>query len=148
MATSVMATSDTRDFAIGVGAMVGDRYRLERPVGNWGMASVSVAWDQVLDQRVAIRVLRKSLAREASAQESFAQVARSAAAIDSDHILRLLDIGTCAEGTPYVVSEYPEGPSLAQLHRALGPLTEREVAAIGLQLCSALQAAHAAQVGS
>src|SRR6266851_3609621 len=93
------------------GDILGD-YRIERLLGRGGMATVYLAHQRALDRRVAIKVLPDFLAEEEGFRERFRQEAIAIARLRHPAILVVFDYGE-QDGTPYLVSEYVEGGTLA-----------------------------------
>lgn len=124
------------------GRLVGGRYAVCERIGGGGMADVYRARDERLQQDVALKVLRSSLAsRELRAR--MLQEARAAAAIEHPHMLRVLDVGE-ELGTSYIAMELLRGASLSRrLHEVGGRLPWREVVPLLLPAAAALQHAHA-----
>ena len=93
-----------------------DRYRLERELGQGGMATVYLAQDLKHVRRVAIKVLRPELAAVIGVDRFLTEI-RTTANLQHPHILGLIDSGE-VEGLLYYVMPYVEGESLrARLSR-------------------------------
>ena len=122
--------------------LLAGRYRLRRLLAQGGMGAVHLAHDGALDRAVAVKVLHWYLAGEAGSLARFRQEARAAAALNHPSIVAVYDYGE-ERGQPFLVMEYVEGETLAQLLRRRGPLPWREAFAIGEELAAALAAAHA-----
>ena len=120
-----------------------DRYTVERKLGHGGMATVYLARDTMLDRPVALKVLAEHLADDEDFRERFLREARLAAKFVHPNVVQVYDVGEDERG-PYIVMEYVEGDTLADELRRRGRLPSDEVIAIGIQLCAALDAAHAA----
>jgi serine/threonine-protein kinase len=123
-----------------VGEVVG-KYRVVRQIGEGGMGAVYEVRHELLGQRFALKCLHANLS---SNQEMAARVireAQAAAAIGSQHIVYVIDVGDI-EGTPFVVMEYLEGESLEELIRREKRLAPQRAATLMMQVCEALGAAH------
>ncbi len=119
------------------------KYRVERVLGIGGMGVVVSARHTTLDQVVAIKFLVVS--QYATHEESIARFlaeARAAAAIESDYVCRVFDVGTLDGGTPFMVMEYLEGRDLDEEIQHRGPLDLVEAVDYVLQAADALAAAH------
>ncbi|OLB80013.1 MAG: hypothetical protein AUI14_08445 [Actinobacteria bacterium 13_2_20CM_2_71_6] len=106
---------------------------------------MSVVWrghDEVLGRQVAVKLLAADLAADAGFRAGVRREARATARLSHPHIANVYDYGEAADGTPYVVMELIEGPSLAQ-RLASGPLPWRSAVRVAAQVASALAAAHA-----
>jgi len=122
--------------------VIAGRYRLERRVGEGGMAEVYLAHDELLDRPVAVKVLRQALAQDRVLRERFVREAQAAARLDHPHIVGVYDLGEWG-GRPFLVMEWVEGPTLASLIRERGPLPVPLACELGAQIASALAYAHA-----
>ncbi|HZT52763.1 MAG TPA: serine/threonine-protein kinase [Gaiellaceae bacterium] len=122
---------------------VAGRYELVRPLGHGAMAVVDLARDLELDRLVALKRLAENLARDDELRRRFLREARLAARLAHPNVVRVFDVGQDG-GRPFIAMEYVEGETLAELLARRGPLPPAEVAALGLQACHALAAAHAA----
>src|SRR5262245_20367227 len=109
-----------------LGEVIAGRYCVERVIGEGGMGLVSAAKHVVLGERVALKLLLPSAARNADAVERFQREARAAARIPSEHVVRVMDVGTLDDETPYLVMEYVEGRDLSAELDARGPLPVEE----------------------
>ena len=92
-------------------AALGDRYRIEREIGEGGMATVYLAEDLKHDRKVAIKVLRPELSAVIGA-ERFLREIKTIATLQHPHILGLIDSGE-ANGTAYYVMPFVEGEACA-----------------------------------
>src|SRR5678809_186363 len=93
-----------------------DRYRIERELGQGGMATVYLAHDLRHDRDVAIKVLHPDLGAALGADRFLAEI-RTTARLQHPHILPLLDSGA-ADGLLYYVMPYVTGETLrARLER-------------------------------
>jgi serine/threonine protein kinase len=119
------------------------RYRLERRIGQGGMAEVWVAIDEQLDRRVAVKWLRPNLATDPVVAERFRREAIAVARLNHPNIVSVHDVFE-HDGRQAVVMELVEGRSLRQLldnQKKLGPeLTIH----IGASVAAGLDAAHRA----
>ncbi len=131
----------TPRIADAVGRVLGDRYRLTRPLGVGASAHVFVAEDVNLRRRVAIKVLHPGLAGDEAFGRRFQAEARVAAALRHPNILRVYDWGY-EEGAPYLVMELLEGGSLRTLLDRDHLLSPAQAAAIGADVARALDYAH------
>lgn len=117
------------------------RYRMERQIGEGGMADVWLGAHLALEIPIAIKFMKPSLARRPD-YASFEREARAAAKLRSEHILHVYDHGIAPGGVPYLVMEYLPGESLADRVLADGPLSPEAVASIIEQMARALGSAH------
>jgi eukaryotic-like serine/threonine-protein kinase len=110
------------------------------PIGAGGMGEVYQARDTRLDRNVAIKVLPVEFSRNASLKARFEREARAISALNHPNICTLHDVGH-DNGVDYLVMEYIEGETLAERLRK-GPLPLEQVLRYGVQIASALDAAH------
>lgn len=119
----------------------GGRYELYRRIARGGMAEVFLARDQLLDRPVAVKVLFPEYATDPSFVERFRREAQAAANLNQPNVVSVYDWGQEA-GTYYIVMEYVEGRSLAEIIRAEGPLHPDRAADIASDIAAALSFAH------
>lgn len=124
--------------------LVGGRYRLERLLGDGGMASVHLARDEELDRRVAVKILHARLASDDTFRERFLREARLAASLSHPNVVQVFDAGRDHAGHPYIVMECVDGETLAAELARRGRLPVDRVLALGRQACAGLAEAHAA----
>jgi serine/threonine-protein kinase len=108
------------------------------------MATVDLAHDVELDRPVALKRLAENLARDEDLRRRFLREARLAARLAHPNVVRVFDLGEDDDGRPFIAMEYVEGETLADLAARRGPLPPAEAAALGVQACAGLAAAHAA----
>jgi eukaryotic-like serine/threonine-protein kinase len=111
-------------------------------LGRGGMATVELAHDDQLDRNVAIKRLSPALTGDEVFRERFVREARMAAALSHPNIVTVYDVGE-EEGIPYIVMEYVEGDTLAELMKRKGPLDPDRTVDLVLQVCAGLEHAHA-----
>ena len=124
------------------GELLAGTYRIERVLGQGGMGIVVSATHLQLDQRVALKFLLPNAVQHKETVERFAREARAAVRIRSEHVARVIDVGTLENGAPYMVMEYLEGKDLSRQVTEHGPFPIPEAAMLLLQACEALAEAH------
>lgn len=133
---------------IAAGTVIDGKYRVERQIGEGAMGVVLQATHLGLDESVALKFIRPEVQGMDGTLGRFAKEAKIAARIRSEHVAKVLDVGAWEPLGPYIVMEYLEGSSLADLLEAQltagdGPLAAERVVEYLLQACEALAAAHA-----
>jgi serine/threonine protein kinase len=126
-----------------MGEVLRHKYRLEQVLGQGGMGIVVAAWHLVLDQRVAIKLLRPEVRGHPEVIARFLREARAASRLEGPHAVRLLDVDTLEDGTPFMVMEHLDGADLSSVRRSGRPLSPGEVAAHLVDVCEAIAEAHA-----
>ena len=133
--------------SVGPGSVLGGKYRVEKIIGSGGMGIVVAARHVSMGHRVAIKILNlDEEADRADAIARFAREARAAARIESDHVVRVMDVASLSDGTPYMVMEYLEGTDLKELVLDRDQLPIAEAVGYVLEACEGLSEAHAAGV--
>jgi serine/threonine-protein kinase len=127
------------------GELIDGKYRVVKLIGQGGMGAVYEGNHELIDRRVAIKVLLP-MAEQAQAIARFEREARAAGRIGNDHILEVLDIGSIGDGSRYMVMEFLDGDPLSKRIEERLRLSAGEAARIALQLLDGLGAAHAAGV--
>lgn len=121
------------------GAIIGAKYRIERRIGEGGMGFVVAARHLDLGKRVALKFLRTF---DPSAATRFLREAQAASHIESEHVVRVLDVGRVDERTPYIVMEYLDGVDLAAHLAKSGPMRAEDAIGYVLQICDGVADAH------
>ena len=117
------------------------RYELHRRLARGGMADVFLARDQLLDRPVAVKVLFPEFATDPNFVERFRREAQSAANLNHPNIVSVYDWGQ-EQGTYFIVMEYVDGRSLADILRTEGPLHPQRAAEVASDIAAALGFAH------
>ncbi|UCC25239.1 MAG: serine/threonine protein kinase, partial [Gemmatimonadales bacterium] len=120
------------------------RYRIERELGEGGMATVYLATDVRHNRQVAIKVLKPELAAVVGAERFLAEI-ETTANLQHPHILPLFDSGE-ADGFLFYVMPYIDGETLADRIAREKQLPVDEALGIATSVCSALQVAHDAGI--
>jgi eukaryotic-like serine/threonine-protein kinase len=125
------------------GEVIAGKFRVERILGAGGMGVVVEARDVDLEDRVAIKLLLPAALERPDIVARFRREARAAVKIKSEHIARVIDVGSRDDGSPFIVMEYLEGYDLSKPIRKNGRLPVRTAIDYMLQACEALAEAHA-----
>jgi serine/threonine protein kinase len=121
--------------------LIAGRYELQKELGAGGMGAVWLGRDQVLGRPVAIKEIRLAATGATKLTAAAFQEARAAAALNHTHIVPVYDVVEY-RSRPWIVMLAIEGPTLQQRVQSDGPLEPDAVARIGVNLASALDAAH------
>jgi eukaryotic-like serine/threonine-protein kinase len=127
---------------IHAGQILAGKYKVERILGAGGMGYVVAARHLHLDQTVALKFIRPGALETEEAKKRFLREAKAAVRLRSEHVARVLDVGTMEGGEPYMVMEYLEGCDLQQLSKERGSVPVAEAADYMIQACEALGDAH------
>jgi eukaryotic-like serine/threonine-protein kinase len=119
------------------------RYTVEKTLGKGGMATVELAEDTQLGRKVAIKRLFATLAGDGVFEQRFFREARLAAALSHPNLVSVYDVGE-EDGLPYIVMEYVEGETLADVMARTRPMQPDRAVDLLLQICAGLEHAHAA----
>ena len=124
------------------GDVLSGKYQIERVIGMGGMGVVLAAQHVTLGQRVAVKLLLPHVAKLPEAAKRFLREARASTNLRSEHVARVLDVGTQDNGAPYMVMEYLEGKDLHQLASSQSFLPIAASVDYVLQAAEALAEAH------
>ena len=126
---------------------IAGRYVIERRLGAGGMSTVFLATDSVLERAVAIKLLAEHLAEDEDFVARFRREALSAARLQHPNIVQVFDSGQDPESLRhYIVMEYVDGPSTADLLREHKVLEIQQTVDIVRDACHGLDYAHRAGV--
>ncbi len=125
------------------GDILADKYRVERVIGTGGMGVVVAATHLTLDKIVAVKFVLPAALKDSASTERFLREARLAVRLRSEHVAKVLDVGTLKNGSPFMVMEYLEGANLAEVLQREGPLPFESAVDLIVQACEALGEAHA-----
>jgi eukaryotic-like serine/threonine-protein kinase len=127
-----------------LGRSLGDnqRYRLDRRLGGGGMGDVFLATDTRVGQQVALKLLKDNLVESPEMRQRFEHEIAICAALQNEHIVKIMDSGFTPEGYPFYVMEYLRGITLGELLRAEPRLPIDRTANIISQVCNGLLQAH------
>jgi serine/threonine protein kinase len=126
-----------------IGTTLDGRYHIERKIGEGGMGVVFAARHAVIEKPLAIKVLKREVARDTATIKRFVQEAKAATRIGHPSIVDVTDFGTTAEGMTYSVMEYVDGATLSSVIKKHAPLSLGRAVPIIAQIARALGAAHA-----
>src|SRR5690349_25013764 len=113
------------------------RYELGDRLGSGGMSNVYQATDLILERTVAVKILAEHLSDDERFVARFRREALAVAKLIHPNIVQVYDTGI-DEGRHYIVMEYVQGRSGAQILQRHGPLDAETTAEIGAQACAGL----------
>lgn len=113
-------------------------YRLDGVIGRGTTGTVYRAVQLAVEREVAVKILHPELAARPQVVQRLQREARTMAKLAHPHVVGAIDMGE-AEGRWWFAMELVDGPSLAQLLRTDGPLSEREALRLFAPLCEALE---------
>jgi eukaryotic-like serine/threonine-protein kinase len=117
------------------------RYEIEDRLGSGGMSNVYRATDRILERTVAVKILAEHLSDDERFVARFRREALAVAKLIHPNIVQVYDTGVDGD-QHFIVMEYVEGRSGAQILQRQGPLDFELAAEVGLQACAGLDYAH------
>ncbi|MFO0612194.1 MAG: protein kinase [Polyangiaceae bacterium] len=126
-----------------LGALIGDRFRLEALAGQGAMGVVYRAVDQSTGATVALKVLSGTAGAESNVGRRFLQEAEVLASLEHDSIVRYIGHGVLPDAKPWLAMEWLIGESLSAKVKLAGALAVSPALALGAEVARALDAAHA-----
>ncbi|MGC4068495.1 MAG: protein kinase [Polyangiaceae bacterium] len=129
--------------SVAIGTVLLGKYRVDGVIGEGGMGIVFLAFHLQLRERVALKFPKRETLRWPGASARFLSEARAAIRIKSEHVARVVDVGTIEDGTPFIVMEYLNGETLCQYATKHGPLPVENIVEFVTQISEAIAEAHA-----
>jgi TPR repeat protein/tRNA A-37 threonylcarbamoyl transferase component Bud32 len=117
------------------------KYKITRLIGEGGMAFVYEAEHEMLQTKVAIKVLKPMLSANSQIKERFKNEAKLMANLDHPNITKVIDFDEQPEGLS-IIMEFLNGEDLNQKIKRSGPITDKEIIDLYTQILSACQYAH------
>ena len=125
------------------GDVLDGKYRIEKLLGEGGMGAVAKATHLVRKAPVALKFMSIAVMAMPGAVERFVNEGVAASQIDSDHVVKVFDVGRMSSGAPYLVMEFLQGFDLGQLMEQQSVVLETPRAVhFVLKILRALQTAH------
>jgi serine/threonine protein kinase len=129
-------------FPPAAGTIIDDKLVVTEFIGSGGMGVVLAARDRALGRLVAIKFLHPELAAAPETVARFLREARATSRLKSEHVVRIIDVGTLPNGIPYFVMEHLTGMDLLTRLQERGPFSIDEVLDYVLQALEAIAEAH------
>ena len=123
--------------------IVAGRFRIECELGRGGMGTVYRATHLGLERPVAIKVLKQEFAADPEVGERFMREARTMARLKHPRAAMIFDAGRLADGRPFIVMEYVEGATLAEVLSREGTFAPARAVEVTAEICDVLSEAHA-----
>lgn len=131
---------------VAMGTVVADRYVVGRLLGSGSMGTVRAAFDLDLEREVAIKFVSVETLAQAEAIDRFRREVDVVTRIRSEHVVRVLDVGTLPDGVPFMVMELLVGRSLDEERELRGVIPLHEAVSYVLPAIEVLAEAHASGV--
>jgi len=125
-----------------VGQLLGDRYHIERRIGEGGMGEVYLATHVLMGRRCALKVMSQTLSRDPDAVSRFNREATNASRISHPNVCAIYDFGLTPDGLVYLAMEYVDGRTLTAVAEERGPMPVAPAVDLMTQCAAGLQAAH------
>ena len=125
-----------------VGAVLDNRYRIEKVIGIGGMAVVFKADDLLMRRPVAVKILKDEIARDEPSVKRFINESKAVSMLSHPNIVNIYDV-SMKNAEKYIVMEYIEGITLKNYMTKKGVLSLREIIGYTEQILRALSHAHA-----
>jgi serine/threonine-protein kinase len=123
--------------------ILSDRYRLDKKLGEGGMAIVFQGTDLMLERTIAIKILKEDFSSSQAFQQRFKEEARAAANLTHPNIVTVHDFGF-DRGRLFIVMEHVPGKDLKEIIKAQAPLPIPRASRLFVQACAGIGYAHRA----
>jgi eukaryotic-like serine/threonine-protein kinase len=127
-----------------VGTVVAGKYKIVKQLGEGGMGCVYLAEQQLgsTARKVALKTLHKHLSHDPAIKQRFDREAGTVAALEHPNTIQVYDFGAMEDGTLYLVMEFVQGRSVADILEKDGAMPPARVENILRQVCGSLEEAH------
>ena len=129
-----------------IGVTLDGRFRIDKRLGAGGMGTVYRGTQTSIGREVAIKVIHSRLSQRTEVVKRFLREAKLASRLNQPTTVTVIDFGQSEDGLLYLIMELLSGQTLAELIEAEAPLPLGRAAAIAVQLCDALEQAHAISI--
>lgn len=134
--------SSTGNAGNSVPQIIANNLRIENLLGKGGMGTVYRATHLTLDRVVAVKVINAEVAMNADVMQRFAREARLMAKLRHPRAAMIYDSGTLPDGRLFIVMEYVEGTTLADILKRDGKIPFKKAIDIAVSVCDVLSEAH------
>jgi eukaryotic-like serine/threonine-protein kinase len=128
------------------GKTIAETYYVEQLIGTGGTSVVYKAQHLKLRRPAAIKMMKAHLVADEESKKRFEQEARAVSCLTHPHVITVYDVGVTNYGEPYIVMEYLQGKSLAEVIAYEKRLSMRRAVRLFIKACSALSHAHKKEV--
>ncbi len=125
-----------------IGQLIGERYQVERRLGEGAMGEVYLARHVLMGRQCALKVMSQALSRDPDAVSRFNREATNASRIAHPNVCAVYDFGLTPDGLVYLAMEYVAGRALSEVLDDEGPLLVPRAATLLAQCAHGLQVAH------
>jgi serine/threonine protein kinase len=141
---AIEASGDEPGPDVMIGQTLGGKYKVVRLLGEGGMGAVYEGEQQLgtTKRKVAVKTLHPHLSRDAKVKARFEREVGTIAELEHPNTIQVYDFGANEQGILYIVMEFLQGKSLADLLEKEGPMLPDRVAIIMEQICGSLAEAH------
>ena len=126
---------------IRIGDTINDRYKVENVLGHGGMSDVFGAYDTILNQKVAIKIIKEECLNKPESIIRFENEARFSSALNHPNIVKIFNYSEY-KNLPFIVNEYIKGRTLKEYLDVKKSFSVKETCHIMLELCDALMYIH------
>ena len=124
------------------GMVIGEKYEIETLIGDGGMGKIYKATHKLMKRKVAIKMLHSGLVGQPATLARFKKEAQASSQLDHTNIVTTFDFGLTPDGRPYLVMDYLEGQSFADLLKTEKVLEPKRCLNLFIQLCGGFEHAH------
>jgi serine/threonine-protein kinase len=142
IALALLAQRREGDGSMNPGTVLGQRFEVAEFLGQGGMGVVYAGVDRTTGERVAIKVVQSSSARQLDSLHRFLREVRATATVSHPAIVRALHVDLTEDGVLFQVHELVSGVTLQRYVEDRQPWEPGPAARVGAILCEALAAAH------
>ncbi|MGD9684462.1 MAG: serine/threonine protein kinase [Candidatus Obscuribacterales bacterium] len=125
-----------------IGTTIAEKYHIESLLGRGGMSVVYKAKHLLMDRTVAVKMLRQDLVSVPQLLERFKQESKAVSALRHQNIITVFDFGLLPDATPYLIMDYLEGQTLAEILKTETRLSPERALPLFAQACDALAHSH------
>jgi len=125
-----------------IGTTIAEKYHIESLLGRGGMSVVYKAKHLLMDRTVAVKMLRQDLVSVPQLLERFKQESKAVSALRHQNIITVFDFGLLPDATPYLIMDYLEGQTLAEILKTEKRLSPERALPLFAQACDALAHSH------